>query len=88
MIRSLNRLFTDHPREVGETYWHHAGVAARMGVRLAGLSACAFIHGLVPGLHRTTVSGEIKRIADDLGYRSEVAREARMQDAAAFDPGL
>jgi hypothetical protein len=88
MIRSLNRLFADHPREVGESYLHHAGVAARMGLRLAGLSACAFIHGLVPGLHRTTVSGDIKRMADELGYRADIARESRMQCADAFDPGL
>jgi hypothetical protein len=88
MIRSLSRLFVDHPREVGETYLHHAAVAARMGVRLAKLSGCAFIHALTPGLHKATVSGEIKRMADELGYRADIARESRMKDAGAFDPGL
>ena len=88
MIRTLNHLFVDHPREVGESYWHHAGVAARTGLRLAKLSGCAFIHAVAPGLHKTTVSRDIKRMADDLGYRAEVARESRMADAGAFDPGL
>ncbi len=88
MIRPLSRLFADHPREVGESYLEHAGVATRMGWRLAKLSGAAFIHAVVPGLHKTTVSGEIKRMADDLGYRAEVARESRCKDAGAFDPGL
>ena len=88
MIRALKTLFVDHPREVGESYLHHAGVASRMGVRLAKLSGCAFIHAFVPGAHKTTVSGEIKRMADDLGYRADIARETRMKDAGAFDPGL
>ncbi|AQR60685.1 hypothetical protein BZG35_02735 [Brevundimonas sp. LM2] len=88
MIRPLTRLFVDHPREVGETYLHHAGVASRFGFRLARLSGLAFLHAVVPGVHRTTVSSEIKRMADDLGYRAEVAKEARMAEAGAFDPGL
>lgn len=88
MIRSLRRLFVDHPREVGETYLEHAGVAIRMGWRLARLSGCAFLHAVAPGVHRTTVSSSIKRMADDLGYRADIARESRMKDPAAFDPGL
>lgn len=88
MIRPLTRLFVDHPREVGESYLHHAVAASRFGLRLAGLSGAAFVHALVPGLHRTTVSTEIKAMADDLGYRAEVARETRMAEAGAFDPGL
>jgi hypothetical protein len=88
MIRALNRLFLDHPREVGETYLHHAAAAGRFGLRLARLTGCAFAHAVVPALHRTTVSDEIKRMADDLGYRAQVARECRMRDADAFDPGL
>lgn len=88
MIRALKTLFVDHPREVEESYLHHAAVAARMGLRLVKLSGCAFIHAVVPGLHRTTVSSDIKRMADELGYRAEIARETRMRDAGAFDPGL
>lgn len=88
MIRTLNRLFADHPREVGETYLHHAMAASRFGLKLARLSGCAFAHAVMPAVHKTTVSNEIKRMADDLGYRAEIARENRMRDAGAFDPGL
>ena len=88
MILALKRLFVDHPREVEESYLHHAGVATRMGLRLARLSGCAFIHALVPGAHKTTVSSEVKLMADEMGYRADIARETRMRDAGAFDPGL
>ena len=88
MIRAFKYLFVDHPREVDESYLHHARVATRMGVRLAKLAGCAFIHAVVPGAHKTTVSSDIKRMADDLGYRTDIARETRMKDAGAFDPGL
>lgn len=88
MIQAFKRLFVDHPREVGESYLHHAGVATRMGLRLARLSGCAFLHALVPGAHKTTVSSEIKVMADEMGYRADIARETRMRDAGAFDPGL
>ena len=56
MIRAFKRLFVDHPKEVGETYVEHAGVATRMGWKLAKLSGCAFIHAVMPGAHKTTVS--------------------------------
>lgn len=88
MIRTLNRLFADHPREVEETYVEHFATAGRFGLRLARLAGTAFLHAVVPGICKTTVSDEIKRMADDLGYRAQVARECRMQDAGAFDPGL
>ena len=88
MIATFRRLFLDHPREVGESYLHHFAAAARFSLGLLRLSVTAFVHAVVPGLHKTTVSDEIKRMADDMGYRAQVARECRMRDAGAWDPGL
>lgn len=88
MIQTLKRLFAEHPREVGETYVEHFEMAARFGLRLARLTGAAFVHAVVPGVCKTTVSDEVKRMADEMGYRAQVARECRMQDAGAFDPGL
>ncbi len=88
LIQTSARLFADHPREVGETYGDHFAMAALFGLRLARLSGTAFLHAVVPGVCKTTVSDEIKRMADDLGYRAQIARECRMQDTGAFDPGL
>ena len=88
MIRTFRRLFADHPREVGETYGHHLLTAGRFGFRLARLSGIAFLHALVPGVCKTTVSDEIRRMAADLGGRAEEARDTRMRQAGVWDPGL
>ena len=88
MLSTLNRLFLDHPREVGESYLHHAAAASRFGLKLARLSGCAFLHAVMPGVHKTTVSSEVKRMADEMGYRAEIARESRTCKVASFDPGL
>jgi len=88
MIRTFRRLFSDHPREVGETYAHHLFAAARFGFKLARLSGIAFLHAVVPGVCKTTVSDEIRRMAADLGGRAEEARDTRMRQAGVWDPGL
>ena len=88
MITALKRLFVDHPREVGEGYFEHMAVAARVGFRLARLSGAAFMHAIVPGLCKTAVSDEIKRMAVEMGGRAEEARDGRMREAGVWDPGL
>jgi hypothetical protein len=88
MIRTLNRLFADHPREVGESYFQHMAHSASFGFTLARLSATAFMHALVPGVHKTTVSDEIKCIARNMSSRAEEARDSRMRSAGVWDPGL
>ena len=88
MIRRLKTLFSDHPREVNESYLEHQGTAFGVGLKLARLSATAFLHGVVPGLCKTAVSDEIKAMARDLGGRAEEAQEGRMREAGVWDPGL
>ena len=88
MMHTLNRLFANHPREVGESYFEHMSHAMGFGLKLARLSACAFAHAVVPGVHKTTVSDEIKSMARDMGGRAEEARDCRMRDAGVWDVGL
>ncbi|WP_374599806.1 DUF6356 family protein [Brevundimonas sp.] len=88
MIRTFKRMFADHPREVEETYFQHMGHAFGFGMKLARLSATAFVHGIVPGVCKTAVSDEIKSMARDMGGRAEEARETRMRDAGVWDVGL
>jgi hypothetical protein len=88
MIRTFNRLFADHPREVKETYVEHMGASSRFGFKLLRLAGCAFIHSVVPGLHKTTVSDSIRSMACDMGGRAEEARDNRMRQAGVWDPGL
>ena len=82
------RLFRDHPREVGETYWEHFFAASAYGVRLLGAAGCAFIHAMIPGLCKTAASDCVCEMADELGGRAREARECRMRDAGVWDVGL
>lgn len=84
----FERLFTEHPREVGESYFEHFGMAMGFGFKLLGLAGAAFIHGLIPGLHKATVSKTVCLMAKDMGYRADEARETRMRDAGVWDVGL
>ena len=82
------RLFRDHPREVGETYFQHMAASAGFGFKLMRLAGVAFAHALVPGVHKATVSTAIRSMARDMGGRAEEAREPRMRDAGVWDVGL
>ena len=56
--------FTEHPRDVGETYGEHFGVAMGFSVAMiAGGLACA-VHALLPFLFTTTGSQTIRRLHD------------------------
>ncbi|WP_033923195.1 DUF6356 family protein [Sphingomonas sp. 37zxx] len=60
----FDRLFIDHPADVGETYFAHLRTASWFAgtMLLAGL-AC-FVHALVPGLFVKTGSTAIGRLHD------------------------
>ncbi|MFN3537218.1 MAG: DUF6356 family protein [Brevundimonas sp.] len=77
MKTPLHRLFLDHPREVEESYLEHLGAAG-----------FAFLHALIPGIAKTAASDRIKDMADELTGRARMARETRMREAGAIDPGL
>ncbi len=88
MRRTLSRLFVDHPREVKEGYFEHMAASSRYGFRLARLAGLAFLHAVVPGVAKSVVSTEIRRMAGEMGGRAEEARDTRMREAGVWDPGL
>jgi len=88
MNRLFHRLFVDHPREVDESYLHHMAASSRFGFRLLRLAGAAFLHAIVPGVHKATVSRAICCMADELDGRAREARECRMREAGVWDPGL
>jgi hypothetical protein len=88
MLKSFEKLFLEHPQEVGESYLEHAHASSGYGWRLLRASACAYIHALVPGLHKTTASDRVRAMAAELNGRAMVARDERMRRAGAYDPGL
>jgi len=88
----MGRTFTvpagDNPREVDESYFHHMAASSRFGFRLLKLASCAFMHALVPGVHKATVSKAVCCMAEEMDGRAREARECRMRDAGVWDPGL
>ncbi|TPW04823.1 MAG: hypothetical protein FD125_944 [bacterium] len=88
MSRTFHRLFVEHPREVDESYFHHMAASSRFGFRLLKLAGYAFMHALIPGVHKATVSKSVCCMAEEMDGRAREARECRMRDAGVWDPGL
>ena len=45
----LGRLFTDHPRALGLSWFEHGAGALKIGGKLIVAGCAALVHGLVPG---------------------------------------
>ncbi|MFA4891906.1 DUF6356 family protein [Brevundimonas sp.] len=88
MSRTFHRLFVEHPRQVEESYFEHLAASSRFGFRLLKLASCAFLHALVPGVHKATVSRAVCCMAEEMDGRAREARDCRMRDAGVWDPGL
>jgi hypothetical protein len=68
----FHRLFLDHPRSMGESYFEHQRIAMSFALRLLGASLACAVHALVPGLCVSTGS----RAVADLNERLVVNRRA------------
>lgn len=71
----VERVFLDHPRGVGETYFRHMGQAARFGGMMALGAAACFVHALVPALCTRTGSFIARRLHEQLAARARTAAE-------------
>lgn len=81
-MRTLYRLFTEHPASVGETYLQHLGQAMGFALRmLAGGLAC-LVHAFLPFLFVRTGSQAIT----ELHQRMVVNRDRRLAAPAASSP--
>jgi hypothetical protein len=81
------RLFTDHPRSVGETYVEHLCFATTFGARmLAGGVACC-LHGLLPFLFTTTGSRTVRALYERMTRaRADTVRSWAGPDRRASSP--
>jgi Family of unknown function (DUF6356) len=75
--RMLKKLFVDHPQSVGESYFEHMSVAFGFGFKMLGAGFACMIHGLVPGLFKSTGSQAITCLHDKL-----VANRCRHNEAS------
>ena len=76
------RLFTDHPRSVGETYLEHLQFACGFGIRMVSGGLACFVHGTLPFLFQTTGS----RTVLGLHERMTRVRAATIRRNAAPEP--
>lgn len=71
----IAKLFTDHPRTIGETYGQHARTAFSFGWRMA-LGGCAcMVHAVVPGLFVKTASRTVVQLDAEMRGRQPAPGE-------------
>ena len=85
---AFDKLFLEHPRDVGESYFVHMGHASSYGFRVLKIAVMCFVHALVPAVFKTAASRRICEMADELDDRAQVAREERCRQSGSYDPGL
>jgi Family of unknown function (DUF6356) len=65
-MRSFDRLFTDHPRSVGESYFEHMESASRFGARMIAAGFGCWLHGLFPFLCVQTGSSAVRELHEKM----------------------
>ena len=56
----VNRAFTEHPRDTGESYWQHLWFTATISARFLLTTVVIMIHGLFPFLLTRAASEQIE----------------------------
>ena len=64
----LNNLFTEHPREVGMSYFGHFRYSTTVTVRLFVYAFACLIHTFFPFLFTHTISGFISRLNEEFNH--------------------
>ena len=64
-------IFTEHPKQVSETYLQHMKKALTFSFKLLGMSFQALLHAFFPFLFVKTVSDKIKGMNDVLQNRKD-----------------
>jgi hypothetical protein len=69
MMRTLYKLFTDHPKSVDESYLEHASVAIFYSIKLFLASVACFVHAFLPFLFKSTASSMSRHVVRDVDRR-------------------
>ncbi len=81
------RLFTEHPRSVGESYLEHLRFACAFGSRMIVGGAACFVHGLLPFLFLTTGSSTVLALHERMmKVRADTLRRWAGPDRRATAP--
>lgn len=74
----LHKLFLEHPRTVGESYWEHGRVAGKFGLEMVTGGIACLVHAAVPGLFAKTASDCVKRLYAQMRSRQPGLAGRRM----------
>ena len=69
------RLFFDHPRSLGMSWWGHGVGALDIGVKLVGAGLACLIHAIVPGVFTQTAGKTITGMYDHMMRRKAGAAD-------------
>jgi len=64
--RLLERLFHEHPRSLGESYWEHQRHALYFGTSMVAAGMACVVHAVVPALFVRTGSVMVRRLYEQL----------------------
>ena len=68
----MTNIFTKHPKEVGETYLEHMGVAIKISFELLYASFMATVHAIVPAFFQKGASTKIIKLYDLLQSKKRI----------------
>lgn len=74
-MMSLQKLMTEHPNSVGESYFGHMAFALNMSRLMLLAGGAAFIHALLPFLFETTASRMMTQLNDAIHHRGDEERD-------------
>lgn len=63
------KLFSEHPREAGQSYGEHMGFAASVGFRLVLAGLAALAHAVFPFVLKTTASRMTREVYETIFLR-------------------
>jgi len=63
------KLFTEHPRSVGESYLEHGFKAISYSIQMLLATVCCLIHAIFPFVFQTTASNIARKVSMDVDDR-------------------
>ena len=68
----IDKIFLEHPRNVGQSYMEHQGFALAMSARLFVAAFASLIHAFIPALFTTTGSNIVYQIHSTIRGRMRI----------------
>ena len=82
----IEQAFLSHPREVGESYFEHAGVAGRVGAQLLWAGAACMVHAVFPAAFPKTASQTIIRLNERVTRRERCREDGPDSSGSSVAP--